>query len=115
MITHALAQITNPVLPSSLGGGGNADGSSAIGSLISNFIGAFVIFSFVVAFMYLLLGGFNWITSGGDKAKLQAARDEITNAIIGLIIVGAIWAIMTLVGGFLGIDFPNLHLPTMGQ
>ena len=113
MDTHALAQITNPVLPGSLGGGGNETGPTAVGTLISNFVGAFMIFSFVVAFTYLLLGGFNWITSGGDKAKLQAARDEITNAIIGLIIVGAIWAIMTLVGGFLGIDFPNLHLPTI--
>lgn len=112
---HTLAQqIINPVLPGSLGSGGGDAGPSAIGSLISGFIGAFLIFSFIVAFMYLMLGGFNWITSGGDKTKLQAARDEITNAIIGLVVVSAVWAIMTLVGGFLGIHFPNLQFPTLG-
>lgn len=111
-----LAQgIINPVLPGPLGSGGNDSGAPAIGALISGFIGAFLIFSFIAAFMYFLLGGFNWITSGGDKAKLQAARDEITNAIIGLIIVVAAWAIMTLVANFLGIDFPNFHLPAIGQ
>lgn len=110
-----LAQITNPVLPGSLGAGGNQAGPPAIGILISNFIGAFLIFSFIIAFTYFLLGGMNWITSGGDKSKLQTARDQITNAIIGLIIVGAAWAIMTLVGGFLGINFPNFTFPSMGQ
>lgn len=107
-------QIVNPVLPGPLGGGGSASGPSAIGLLISGFVGAFLVFSFIVAFMYLLLGGFNWITSGGDKAKLQAARDEITNAIMGLIIVSAVWAIMTLIGNFLGIQFPNFQFPTLG-
>jgi hypothetical protein len=115
-MTHSLlAQITNPVLPGSLGSGGSSAGPPAIGSLISSFIGAFLIFSFVVAFMYLMLGGFNWITSGGDKAKLQAARDEITNAIVGLVIVGAAWALMTVVGNFIGINFPNLPIPVVGQ
>jgi len=111
-----LAQgIVNPVIPSNLGSGGNATGPSAVGEIISGFVGAFLIFAFFAAVFYLLLGGFTWITSGGDKAKLQASRDEITNAIIGLIVVGAAWAVMTLVGGFLGIEFPNLVFPTIGQ
>lgn len=112
---NTLAQIVNPVLPQNLGQGGNEAGPPAIGSLISSFIGAFFIFAFVAAFFYLLIGGFNWITSGGDKAKLEAARNQITNALIGLIIVGAGWAMMSLVGGFLGIEFPNLQLPIVGQ
>lgn len=115
-MTHTLlAQIVNPAIPSSLGSGGNEAGATSIGMLVSNFIGAFMIFAFFAALLYFLLGAFNWITSGGDKAKLQAARDEITNAFIGLVIVGAIWAIMMIVGSFLGIDFPNLPLPTISQ
>lgn len=114
-MTRHLSQIVNPVLPNSLGNGGNDAGPPAIGSLVSGFIGAFFIFAFIIAIFYLLLGGFNWITSGGDKAKLQAARDEITNALIGLVVVGAGWAMMTLVGDFLGIQFPNLTFPIIGQ
>lgn len=107
-------QIVNPVLPGNLGSGGSGAGAPAIGGLVGGIIGAFLIFAFVAAFMYLILGGFNWITSGGDKSKLQAARDEITNAIIGLIVVAAAWAIMTLIGNFLGIQFPDLQFPTLG-
>ena len=108
-----LAQITNPVIPGSLGSGGNEAGSAAIGSIIGAIFGLLLVGGFVAAFLYLLMGGFDWITSGGDKAKLQSSRDKITNAIIGLIIVSSVWAIMTLVGQFVGIEFPNLPIPTV--
>jgi hypothetical protein len=35
---------------------------------------------------------------------MEAARNKITHAIVGLIIVGAAWAIMILVQNFLGIS-----------
>ena len=41
----------------------------------------------LAAFFYLILGGFQWITSGGDKAGTEAAREKITAAFIGLAIV----------------------------
>lgn len=110
-----LAQIINPVIPGSLGSGGSEAGAPAIGALISGLIGAFLIIAFILAFLYFLLGGFNWITSGGDKAKIETARNQITNALIGLIIVGGAWAMMTLVGNFLGIQFPDLQFPAIGQ
>lgn len=112
-MTHTLAQITNPVIPGSLGSGGNEAGPGAVGAFLGSIIGILVLGAFILAFVYLLLGGYDWITSGGDKAKLQAARDRITNAIIGLIVVAAVWAVMMLVSGFVGIDFPNIPIPTV--
>jgi hypothetical protein len=56
-----------------------------------------------MAFFFLILGGIQWITSGGDKAGMEAARNKIKHAIVGLIIVGAAWAIMILVQNFLGV------------
>lgn len=111
---NSLAQIVNPVLPGSLGSGGSGAGPPAIGSIISGFIGIFIIFAFVVALLNFLLGGYHWITSGGDKAKLQESRDRITNALVGLIVVGAAWAVTMIVGEFIGIKFPNLEIPTIG-
>lgn len=85
-----------------------------LGMLISALVGTLLIISALLAFFYLILGGIQWITSGGDKAGMEAARNKITHAIVGLIIVGAAWAIMILVQQFLGItiiggtvDFPN--------
>ena len=115
MTQKLLAQITNPVLPGNLGQGGEGAGSSAVGAVLGALIGAIMVMCFMVAFLYLLLGGFDWITSGGDKTKLSSARDKITNALIGLVIVATVWAITTLVGQFVGIDFPNLPIPTVGS
>lgn len=105
-----LAQITNPVLPSKISG---AD-VSGVGLLVSNLIGLLFIIAFLLAFFFLIIGGIQWVTSGGDKAGMEAARDKITHAIMGLIIVAAAWAVMMLVGQFLGITFPNLPIPSIG-
>ncbi len=75
-----------------------------IGSLISAAVGVLLILSALLAFFYLILGGIQWITSGGDKAAMEAARNKITHAIVGLIVVGAAWAIMMLVQNFLGVS-----------
>jgi len=76
---------------------------SDVGQLISALVGTLLIVAALLAFLYLILGGIKWITSGGDKASMEEARNKITHAIVGLIIVGAAWAIMTLVQNFLGV------------
>src|SRR3990172_10968358 len=72
-----------------------------LGTLISALVGTLLIVAALLAFFYLILGGIQWITSGGDKAGMEAARNKITHAIVGLIVVGAAWAIMILVQNFL--------------
>lgn len=74
-----------------------------IGQLLSAVVGLLLIISALLAFFFLILGGIQWITSGGDKAGMEAARNKITHAIVGLIIVGAAWAVMILVQNFLGV------------
>ena len=56
----------------------------------------------LLVFMYLILGGIDWITSGGDKSKTESARNKITAAVIGLIILAAAYAILTIALNFLG-------------
>ncbi len=104
------ATITNPAVP-----GATGEPGVYIGNLISTAIGAVIVIAAVLALIYLIMGAFDWITSGGDKQKLESARGKITNGIIGLILVVATWAIITLVGNFLGLEnFPtNLSFPTM--
>jgi hypothetical protein len=85
-----------------------------VGVLISAAVGMLMILAALLAFFFLILGGIQWITSGGDKAGMEAARNKITHAIVGLIIVGAAWAIMTLVQNFLGVSIigSTLTFPT---
>jgi hypothetical protein len=86
---------------------------SDVGKLISAGVGLLLILAALLAFFYLILGGISWITSGGDKAAMETARNKITHAIVGLIIVGAAWAVMILVQNFLGVQIigGTLNLP----
>ncbi|MBI3576532.1 hypothetical protein HY086_00645 [Candidatus Gottesmanbacteria bacterium] len=84
-----------------------------LGQLISAVVGALLVIAALLAFFFLILGGIQWITSGGDKTGMEAARNKITHAIVGLVIVGAAWAIMILIQNFLGITVigGSLNLP----
>ena len=84
-----------------------------LGKFISAILAAILVIATLAAFIYLLLGGLAWITSGGDKAAVEAAQKRIQAAIIGLFVVFAAWAIMLVVGKFLGIpNIFNLNFPT---
>ena len=72
-------------------------GLGSLGDLIGNTVGFGIVIGAVFALIWLLTGGLTWITSSGDKAKVEEARDRITQAIIGLAIVMSVWAIWTLV------------------
>ena len=88
------------------------------GSFISTLISIFIIIAFITAFFFLLQGGLQWIASGGDEGKVEAARNRITQAIIGLVIVVAVWALFGLVEIFLGVSIFGksgvITLPTIG-
>ncbi len=102
-------QIINPVLPSSVGSGA---GEPIVGRMISAIVGILLIVGFVLALFHIIFGAVAWITAGGDKNKLQQAQERITSAIIGLVVMAAIWAIMLLIGTFLGFGFPKFTVPT---
>lgn len=75
-----------------------------IGKLISNAAGVALIIAAILVFVFLVWGGIQWITSGGDKGKTEEARNRITAALVGLAIVAAAWAVVQLVSYFFGID-----------
>ncbi len=72
--------------------------------LLSRLVGLLIMAAAIAAFFYLILGGLQWITSGGDKAGTEAAREKITAAFIGLAIVATSWATFLLIQWFLGLN-----------
>lgn len=75
-----------------------------IGSLINGGLTLIMIVGAFLVLVYLILGGIEWITSGGDKSKTESAQNKITNAVIGLIILAASYAILLIVLNFLGFE-----------
>jgi hypothetical protein len=80
--------------------------------IISGAVSLVLIVVALVFFFILVLGGLKWVTSGGDEKKVGEARSQITNALIGLAIVFAAWAIMRLIGTVFGIDIFKLTIPS---
>ncbi|KKP29717.1 MAG: hypothetical protein UW35_C0035G0004 [Candidatus Collierbacteria bacterium GW2011_GWF2_44_15] len=75
-----------------------------IGKLISSVISLAFIIAGILVFAFLVWGGIEWITSGGDKTKTEQARNRITNALVGLAIVAASYAVMRLISYFFGVN-----------
>ena len=86
-----------------------------IGDIISGLITLALVVSAVIFFFMLVIGGIRWIASGGDKGQTEAARGQITAALIGLVIVFAAWAIAQILGTFFNINILNFTLPTVTQ
>lgn len=84
-----------------------------IGNIVGWLIGLVFIISSLIFFFILVFGGVKWITSGGDEKKVAAARASITSALVGLAIVFAAWAIMTLLGKALGFDIFNFTIKSL--
>lgn len=76
------------------------------GKLITGLLNMVMFVAALLVFAYLVWGGIQWITSGGDKGKTEEARNKITAAIIGLAVVAASYAIFLLVVSFLGVSNP---------
>jgi hypothetical protein len=76
--------------------------ASNFGNMFSSMLNVVMLVAALLVFAYMIWGGIEWITSGGDKSKAESARNKLTAAIIGLVIVAASYAIVTLVVQFLG-------------
>jgi hypothetical protein len=84
-----------------------AGSTSAIERLISNFLVVLTLVAGISFALYFLLGGLNWITAGGDKAKIDKAKSMMTGGATGIIIVTVSYAIVWIVGEALGLDILN--------
>lgn len=83
---------------------------------LSGIIGSLTIVAALWFSIQFILAGFAWISAGGDKAAIETARNKITNALIGLIIVTAAWVIIGVLGIIFGIEIlnPGAIIQTLG-
>lgn len=86
------------------GGFNPANPVEGISSLAIFGIRMVLVVGMVLVLVYLLWGAFDWITGGGEQEKIDKARQKITNAILGIIImVAALGLFMVVTGDVLGI------------
>lgn len=70
--------------------------TSGFGVFISNILRLFFVVAGVYAFINIIIGGFQFMQSGGDSKAVNAAWSRIWQSLLGLIIVVGSFAIITI-------------------
>lgn len=96
------SQITTPGGYQPQGGIDGATG--AVEKLISNVLVVLTVVAGISFTLYFLLGGLNWITAGGDKGKIDKAKDMMTGGATGIIVITVSYSIVWIVGKALGLN-----------
>lgn len=101
-IEQVFGKITPPQFIQNIGSG--EKGISRIITTIINIIYAIA----AIAFVFMIIwSAWQWIVSGGEKDKVAAARQRLTYAIVGIVILSVAGVIITLLGEITGFTFFN--------
>src|SRR5947208_1252090 len=72
---------------------GNADLKKTVVNILNLLLGLLAL----IAVIMIIIGGFTWLTAGGNEEKVDKAKKIISAAVIGLIIVLLAWAVVIFV------------------
>lgn len=106
MITLIADETLNQIVPKGLPFTAATSGISTE-SLVSTAVGFLTIVSGLSFILYFIIAGFSWITAGGDPEKVKKAQQNITNALIGIVIVAIAYTVTAIIGSILGFDILN--------
>ena len=84
---------------------------SAVVGVIENIIKLLAPIAAIAFLVMLIVGGFQFVTSGGDPKAAAGARNTLTYAVIGIILVVASWLILVLIGNITGADVTTVRIP----
>lgn len=93
----------NPIYNEGLASFNTGTPLSSLEILISNIIGLLTTLGALVFIFMFFYAAFRWISGGDDAGKIQKARDQMVQAVIGLVIMVAGYAIIGLIGSMVGI------------
>lgn len=88
----ALATVWVPPVNNS----GSPDNLEVVVQNVTNWILGFI---GMVAVLFIIWGGVQYLTSGGNQTQMEDAKTTIKNAVLGLVIAGIAYAIVTAVIG----------------
>jgi len=72
--------------------------------IFSQILGIVARLAGLAVFVMFILGGWRYLTSGGEKQAAQQARNTLTYAILGLVLLIASWFILRFIKFFTGVD-----------
>ena len=67
-------------------------------------------FAAIAVFIMFLLGGFKWLTSAGNPKNVEAARNTLTYAVVGLVVILLSYLILVLINTITGAPVLNFSV-----
>lgn len=78
-------------------------GNNWVGFLLSNFIAFLFFIVILLALLYMIYSGFQWMTSGGDQEKIKKAKQSITYTLVGVVLAFFAFLLISLIGTFFNV------------
>lgn len=78
------------------------EGVDSLEKLIAKIVKAALGLTAVLAVAYVVYGGFLYISSQGDPKQLEAGKQAIIGAVIGIVVIGLAYAIVEFVVNAMG-------------
>ncbi len=72
--------------------------------MFESFLGTIIMLVGLVALIFLIWGGFKYITSQGDQKATASARDTLTYAVIGVVLAVVSYFVIDYVAKFSGLN-----------
>ena len=75
---------------------------NSLSDVIGSIIEILLMFAWILAVVYLIIGGYQYITSGGNPDAATKARNTIVGSVIGLIVTFSAYLIVKFIFESLG-------------
>lgn len=92
-------------------GSGDAPKLQALECIFGVILNLVVRFAGIALFLMLVIGGFKYLTSGGNPEETGKAAKTITTAILGLVLLLGAWLIILLIQEITGIELTKFVIP----
>ncbi len=83
---------------------------SELGGIFSKVISLAIGGAGIVFFIMFIVGGFQYLTSGGNPQAAEGARKTLTFAIGGLVLIALSFLILRLISTFTGVDITTFKI-----
>lgn len=82
-------------------------------AVFANILTAITSLAGIALFIMLLIGGFRYLTSGGDPKAAEGAKNTMTYALLGMVLMGVAFIVFNIISQFTGVDILRFRIPTM--
>ena len=77
-------------------------GATTASQLAIQIINLMLMFSGIVAVFFIIIGGYQYLTAGGNSEQAEKGRTAVTNAIIGIVIIILSYVIINVIVNLVG-------------